>query len=125
MELTSEGFLKVNDNLQTNIPTIYGAGDVIGEPLFVYTAAYEGSLAAENAILGFNKKRDYSSLPWVIFTDPQIAGVGLNSLQCDLKKIDYDISLLPLSSIPRCVTAFDTRGFIQLIREKKSDKLLG
>ena len=49
--------------------------------MFVYTAAYEGALAAENAVLGSSKPRDYSVLPWVIFTDPQVAGVGIDEAQ--------------------------------------------
>ncbi|MBW2301032.1 MAG: NAD(P)/FAD-dependent oxidoreductase [Deltaproteobacteria bacterium] len=81
IKLDSRGFVKVNEVLETSVPGIYGAGDVIGEPMFVYTAAYEGALAAENAVLGSSKPRDYSVLPWLIFTDPQVAGVGIDEGQ--------------------------------------------
>ncbi len=123
--LDSHGFLEVDETLQTNIKDIYGAGDVVGEPMFVYTAAYEGALAAENSLLGLSGKRDYTALPWVIFTDPQVAGVGLNEQQASDGGIDADAATLPLSHVPRALVARDTRGFIKLIRNRATDTLVG
>jgi mercuric reductase len=73
----------VDDMLQTSVPGVFAAGDVIGEPAFVYTAAYEGRLAASNALTPNMGKRDYRALPWVIFSDPQVAGVGMNEFEAD------------------------------------------
>ncbi|MFQ5716643.1 MAG: FAD-dependent oxidoreductase, partial [Nitrospinales bacterium] len=123
--LDSQGFLKVDENLQTGVKAIYGAGDVIGDPMFVYTAAYEGALAAENALSGNFGKRDYTALPWVIFTDPQVAGVGWDENQALQKGIDAEAATLPLSHVPRSLTARDTRGFVKLIRDRANDKLVG
>ena len=123
--LDENGYVKVNDELQTNIKNIYGAGDVIGEPMFVYTAAYEGALAAENVLNGSSKKRDYIALPWVIFTDPQVAGVGFDEKQALENGIDAETAKLPLTYVPRSLAARDTRGFIKLIRDKKTDRLVG
>ncbi len=125
IQLDEKGFIKVNDQLQTSVKSVYASGDVIGEPMFVYTAAYEGALAAENAINNSSRKRDYTALPWVIFTDPQVAGVGLDEQQALKQDIDVDASTLPLSHVPRSIAARDTRGFIRLIRDKKTDKLVG
>jgi mercuric reductase len=69
VELTAGGAVRVNEHLATSRPGIYAAGDVIGEPAHVYAATYEGALAAENALLGSSTPRDYTALPWVIFTD--------------------------------------------------------
>lgn len=123
--LDRKGFLKVDETLQTNIPGIFGAGDVIGEHLYVYAAAYEGKLAAENVLSGERKPRDYTALPWVIFTDPQVAGVGMDERQARDLGIDAETSLLPLSHVPRALAARDTRGFIKLIRDRHTDKLIG
>jgi mercuric reductase len=123
--LDSKGFLKVDDYLQTNVDGISGAGDVIGENMFVYTAAYEGKLAAENALSEERKKRNYTALPWVIFTDPQVAGVGLDEAQAEARGIEAEAVVLPLSHVPRALAARDTRGFIKLIRDQKTDKLIG
>jgi len=125
VELDANGYLKVNEMLQTNVNGIYGSGDVIGDPMFVYTAAYEGALVAENAITNAGLKRDYTALPWVIFTDPQVAGVGLDEVQTEQVGLDVETTTLSLSHIPRSVAAHDTRGFIKLIRDNKTDKLLG
>jgi len=125
VELDENGFIKVDANLRTSVENIYGAGDVIGEPMFVYTAAYEGALAAENATTGSSRTKDYTALPWVIFTDPQVAGVGLDEREAKEKGIDAEASTLPLSHVPRSLAAFDTRGFIKLIRDKDTDLLVG
>lgn len=125
IELDDKGFIKVNDALQTSQAGVYAIGDVIGAPMFVYTAAYEGALAAENAVTGSSRERDYTALPWVIFTDPQLAGVGLDEKKAFEQRLDYEVSVLPLSEVPRALAARDLRGFVKLIRDKKTDKLLG
>jgi mercuric reductase len=119
------GFLEVDDTLQTAAPTVYGAGDVIGDPAFVYTAAREGQLAAENALEGTAHDRRATPLPWVIFTDPQVAGVGLGEREAAEKGIDVDVATLPLDQVPRALAARDTRGFIKLLRERGTGRLVG
>ncbi len=123
--LDANGHVIVSDALETNAPTIYAAGDVVGEPLYVYTAAYEGALAAENALTDASRKRDYTALPWVMFTDPQVAGVGLDEKQAEQLGIQAEATTLPLDQVPRCVAARDTRGFVTLIREVPTDKIIG
>jgi len=125
VELNDSGCIKTDEYLQTSVPTIYSAGDVLGENMFVYTAAYEGKLTAENMLNSIRKERDYSVLPWVVFTDPQIAGVGLDEYQAKGKNIDAETSTLELKHLPRAIAARDTRGFIKLIRDKETDKLIG
>ena len=125
VEKDTKGFIKVDDTLQTNIPGVYGAGDVIGEPMYVYTAAYEGALAAENALTENKKPRDYTALPWVIFTDPQVAGVGQDEKQAAEAGINADVARLSLENIPRSLAARNTRGFIKLIRDKATDRIIG
>ena len=125
VKTTARGGIAVDDTLQTSVPAIYAAGDVLGENMFVYAAAYEGSLAAENALTGVRRNRDYTALPWVIFTDPQVAGVGLDEKQAKAQGIDAQTATLPLSHVPRSLAARDTRGFIKLIRDRQTDRLVG
>ncbi len=125
VELTENGFLKVDAHLQTSVTGIYGAGDVIGAPMFVYTAAYEGKLAALNALSPVKQTVDYTALPWVIFTDPQVAGIGPDERQASEMGIDTETAVLPLAHVPRAIAARDTRGFIKLIRNKANDRLIG
>jgi mercuric reductase len=123
--LNAQRYVTVDEYLQTSIPNIYAAGDVLGENMFVYTAAYEGKLAASNALSSEKKERDYTALPWVVFTDPQVAGVGLDELQARNRSIDAEAAVLPLTHVPRALAARDTRGFIKLIRDRQNDKLIG
>lgn len=124
-EFHKQDFIKTNEYMQTSIPNIYAAGDVTGEYLFVYSAAYEGSLAVENMFNENTKKKDYSVFPSVIFTDPQVAGVGMDENQAYENKIDYEVSTIQLKDVPRSLVARNTRGFIKLIRNKENDKLIG
>ncbi len=125
IETFGNGFLKTDDYLRTNIPNIFAAGDVIGENLFVYSAAYEGALAVENAFGESLKTKDESPLPWVVFTDPQVAGVGLDEAGAEAAGIEFDVSVLSLADVPRALAARNTKGFVKLIRNKADDTLIG
>lgn len=125
LQLTSRGHIQVNELMETNLPNIYAVGDVANTPSYVYTAAYEGKIAVKNAFTGSELKTDYSSLPWVVFTDPQIAGAGLDEAQAATQNIPFEVSKLTLDNVPRSVVANDTRGFIKLIRNSETDTLIG
>ena len=125
VEFHKQDFIKTNEYMQTSIPNIYAGGDVTGEYLFVYSAAYEGSLAVANMFGEDLIKKDYSVFPWVIFTDPQVAGVGMDENQVYENKIDYEVSTIQLKDVPRSLAARNTKGFIKLIRNKENDKLIG
>lgn len=125
LQLTQKGHIIVNEKMETNLSNVYAAGDVINTPSFVYTAATEGNAAAENAFTGAGKTVEYSSLPWVVFTDPQVAGAGLDEVQAEAQGIPFEVSKLALEHVPRAIAANDTRGFIKLIRNSETDKLIG
>ncbi|PKP48988.1 MAG: mercury(II) reductase [Bacteroidetes bacterium HGW-Bacteroidetes-1] len=125
LELDKGGHILVNDKMETNLSNIYAAGDVANTPAFVYTAAFEGRIAVENAFTGADSKADYSSLPWVVFTDPQVAGAGLDEAEAKARNIPFEVSKLELKDVPRAIAANDLRGFIKLIRNTETDKLIG
>lgn len=125
LKLTEREHIIVNEKMETNLPNIYAAGDTTNTPPFVYTAATEGSTAVSNAFTGEIKEVDYSSLPWVVFTDPQIAGAGMDEIEAEKQGIPFEVSKLDLTHVPRALAAQDTRGFIKLIRNTETDKLIG
>jgi len=125
VQLDDGGRIVVDDTLQTSTAGVYAAGDVIGGPEFVYTAAYEGALAAVNAMTGEQRERDYAALPWVVFTDPQVAGVGLDESQAREQGYAAEATTLPMQHVPRALAARDTRGFLTLVRDSQTDLLLG
>lgn len=125
VKLGPKGHILTNEYLQTNNPNIYAAGDCTSDAAFVYVSAYGGNLAAENALTGNKKCFDISILPKVTFTDPQIASVGLTEIQAREKGVDVVSAFLPLEHVPRALAARDTRGFIKLVAEKSTHKLVG
>ena len=121
----ARGFLPVDATLRTAADGVFGAGDVLGDKMFVYTAAYEGALAARNAREGLWAETDYTALPWVVFTDPQLAGVGLDLAQAEAAGIDAEATTLAMAHVPRAIAARDTRGSVTLVRDRASDRLVG
>src|SRR5258708_4495922 len=123
--LDEKGEGVVEEHLETTRKGVYAAGDVAGEPMFVYVAAYAGNLAAENALEGNIRKYDLSVVPRVTFTDPAVASVGLTAPQARERGVAAVESKLPLSYVPRALAARDTRGFIKLVADEKTNLLVG
>jgi len=98
---------------------------VIGDPMFVYVAAPAGALAAENALTANERPYDLSALPKVTFTDPAVASVGLTEDQARAQGIEPLASKLPLEHVPRALAARDTRGFIKLVADAGTEKIIG
>jgi len=125
IQLTEKNHIVVNEKMETNVSNIYAAGDVANTPAFVYTAATEGSTVVNNAFSLSKNSVDYASLPWVVFTDPQIAGAGMDEKEAEKAGFPFEVSKLDLIHVPRALAAQDTRGFIKLIRNTETDKLIG
>jgi mercuric reductase len=125
VQIGPRGEILVNEHLETANPDIYAAGDCIGDPMYVYVAAYAGGLAAENALTGAGRIYDLSALPHVIFTDPQVASVGLTEAAARVRDKRVKTSVLHLKDVPRALAARDTRGLIKLVAEEETGKLLG
>lgn len=125
VRLGKKGEVVVDGHLETTRQGIYAAGDVAGDPMFVYVAAYAGALAAENALQGNARTCDLSVVPRVTFTDPAVASVGLTEAQARERGVEVAISKLPLAHVPRAIAARDTRGIIKLVADARTDLLLG
>ena len=118
------GVIIVNERMETSVPGVYAAGDCANMPQFVYVAAAAGSRAAIN-MTGGETKLDLSAMPAVIFTDPQVATVGLTEDQAKAQYIETDSRVLSMENVPRALANFDTDGFIKLVVEKVSGRLIG
>jgi mercuric reductase len=118
------GNVIVDDEMRTNVPHIFAAGDCTSQPQYVYVAAAAGTRAAAN-MLGGHAKLDLSIMPAVVFTDPQVATVGLTEAQALEEGIQPESRLLTLDNVPRSLSAFNTSGFIKLVAEKGTGKILG
>ena len=122
--MDASGAIVVDDHLRTSVPHIYAAGDCTHAPQFVYVAAAAGTRAAIN-MTGGDAALDLSVVPAVVFTDPQVATVGLTEAQANKLGMEADSRTLTLDNVPRALANFDTRGFIKLVADKNTGRLLG
>ncbi len=124
MSLDAHGSIAVDDHMRTGVPGAYAAGDCTNQPQFVYVAAAAGTRAAIN-MTGGDATLDLSAMPVVVFTDPQVATVGLSEAEARRRGLAPDSRTLPLDAVPRALVNFDTRGFIKIVAEAGSGRLLG
>ena len=125
IDQASRGRIVVDAFMQTSHPDVYAAGDVTGQDMFVYMAAYGAKLAARNAMNGNSHAYDNSTMPAVVFTDPQVATVGLSEAVAKAQGFEVKTSMITLDNVPRFITARETAGLIKLVADMKTDKLLG
>ncbi len=125
IELMPNGGIKVDDAMRTTKTGVYAAGDVTGRDQFVYMAAYGAKIAANNAMNGDSLKYDNAAMPAVVFTDPQVASVGLSEQAARSQGINVKTSVLTLDNVPRALAAQDTRGLIKLVADGTTNKLIG
>ena len=125
VELDARGAVVVDAQLRTSNPRVFAAGDVTGGPQFVYVSAYEGALAVDNALLGAGRSVDFTGLPKVTFTSPQVASAGLTEAEARADGHDVVTSVLPLEAVPRALVNRDTHGLVKLVAEAGTGRLLG
>ncbi len=125
VELDPRGTIVVDHHLRTTNPRVFAAGDCTPAPQFVYVSAYEGMLAAENALTRPSRGVDLRALPRVTFTSPQIASAGLTETQAREQGMEVKTSVLPMSAVPRAIVNRDTRGLVKMVADASTDELLG
>ena len=125
IETLPNGGIVVDDRMRTSKPGVYAAGDVTGRDQFVYMTAYGAKLAAKNALNCNSHVYKNAAMPWVVFTDPQVAGAGLSERQAKEAGFNVKTSIAPLDQVPRALAARDTRGLIKLVADADTDRLLG
>lgn len=121
----ASGEIAVDSRLSTSNPRIWAAGDVTGHPEFVYVAAAHGALAVENAFTDAVAEVDYRNLPRVTFTSPALGSVGMTEQEVVAAGIRCECRVLPLKYVPRAVVNRDTRGFIKVVAELGTGRILG
>ncbi|MFC1958300.1 dihydrolipoyl dehydrogenase family protein [Chloroflexota bacterium] len=117
--------INVDTSLQTNVPHIWAAGDVTGTFLFTYVAGEQGKTAALNATTGSHTELDYSVLPRATFCDPEVASVGLTEKQAREKGYNVKVGKFDYANLTRAIVSGETEGFIKVIAEENSGRILG
>ena len=124
VKLDSKGFILVDAQRRTNVPSLYAIGDIAGQPLLAHKGSKEGIVAAE-AIAGKKVAYDVLAMPAVIFTDPEIATVGYTEAEARAKGFDVRVGSFPFAANGRALSVTETDGFVKMIGDGKTGRLLG
>jgi len=120
----ASGFIQVNSQMQTNVPGIYAIGDVVGQPLLAHKASQQGIVAAE-VICGQASAADFKAIPSAIWTDPEIATVGLTEAEARKQGYDPIVGKFPFTALGRAMAVGETEGFVKIVAHKESEQILG
>ncbi|HEY3494944.1 MAG TPA: dihydrolipoyl dehydrogenase [Polyangiaceae bacterium] len=118
------GFVPTNERCETNVPGIYAIGDVSGVPMLAHKATKEGEVCAE-VIAGKAAAKDWVTVPGIIFTDPEIATVGITEAQAKAKNLEFKVGKFPFSVLARALSIGETDGFVKFVTEVKTGRVLG
>lgn len=124
VEMGKRGEIVVNERMETNLPGVYAIGDVVGGILLAHVASFEGICAAENA-MGLESVMDYRVVPACIFTEPEIASVGLTPARAEEKGIETRIGRFMFGGLGKALAMGKGQGFIQVVVEDATDKIIG
>jgi len=111
------GAIKVNDNMETNVKGVYAAGDIIGGKLLAHLSFMDGKAAAENA-LGLNTTINYNAVPSCVYTNPEVASVGINEDEAKALGLNYKIGRFNFRNNGRALTLGEREGFVKIIVDK-------
>jgi len=125
--LNHNGTVAVDRHLRTDCPTIYACGDVAGPYQFTHVASHQAWYAAVNSLFGSLRKFtvDYSVIPWVTFTDPEVARVGLNEREAIAQGIAYEKTVYGIDELDRAIADSEAHGFVKILTVPGKDKILG
>ena len=124
VELDERGRVKVNDHLQTNVANIYAIGDVIKGAMLAHKAEEEGVFVAES-LAGQKPHINYNLIPGVVYTWPEVSGVGKTEEQLKEEGVAYKVGNFPMRALGRSRASGDTDGFVKILADEKTDEVLG
>ncbi len=124
VQVGERGFIRVNKQLQTDDPSIYAIGDVVGEPMLAHKASHEGRTAVE-AIAGHKVAFEPNAIPAVVFTDPEIAWCGLTETQAQKENREIKVAKFPWAASGRAITIDRPEGMTKLIIDPQTERVLG
>jgi dihydrolipoamide dehydrogenase len=116
--------LQVDDHFKTVVPSVFAIGDAIDGPMLAHKAEEEGIACVEN-IAGFAGHVNYGAIPGVVYTNPEVATVGMTEEQLKEDGIEYNKGTFPFSANSRARATMDSEGMVKILADKKTDKILG
>ncbi len=120
----ARGFIPVDRQMRTNVPHIFGIGDIVGEPMLAHKATHEGKLAAE-VIAGHKTAFEARAIPSVAYTDPEVAWMGLTETQAQAQGVEYEKAVFPWAASGRALAIGRDEGMTKLLFDKNSKRIIG
>ena len=121
----SKGFIKVNSRLETNVPGVWALGDVKGGPAFTHISYNDYQIVYANLIEGKSQTIENRYVPYSVFTDPQLGGVGMTEREARAKGYKLKIGKIPMSYVARAIERDETAGLMKLVVDASNDHILG
>jgi len=125
VKLTDRGFVKIDDQMRTNVEGVYAIGDVAGPPMLAHKGEREGVVVAEVLAGKTGHHVNYGNIPSCTYCHPEVASIGLTEQQVKDRKIEYKVGKFPFSANGRARTSGETEGFVKIIRDAKYGEILG
>ncbi|HXT47390.1 MAG TPA: dihydrolipoyl dehydrogenase [Gemmatimonadaceae bacterium] len=125
VKLTDRGFIKIDDQMRTNVEGVYAIGDVAGPPMLAHKGEREGVVVAEILAGKPGHHVNYGNIPSATYCHPEVASIGMTEQQVKDKKIEYKVGKFPFSANGRARTSGETEGFVKIIRDAKYGEILG
>ncbi|HEX4349380.1 MAG TPA: FAD-dependent oxidoreductase [Verrucomicrobiae bacterium] len=124
VETTERGYIKVNERLETTVPDVWAVGDCAGSPQFTHIAFDDFRIVRDN-ITGGQRVTTGRQVPFCLFTDPELARIGLSESEAKARGIPYRLAKIPMATVLRTRTLSETRGFMKALVDTKSDRIFG
>lgn len=125
VRLTRAGYIRTTPRLETSVQGVWAAGDVTGQSALETVAAKQGAVVAMNALQKTRVTIQYDRVPHAVFTNPQVAGVGLTEAEALRRGRTCDCRVIDMRRVPKALTVGDTRGILKMVRDAKTDRILG
>lgn len=124
LKVTERGFIEVDDHCKTNLPNVYAIGDVVRGPMLAHKAEDEGVAVAET-LAGQKPHIDFNTIPWIIYTSPEVAWVGKTEQQCKAEGVAVKTGQFPFMANGRALGQGESGGFVKIIADAATDRILG
>jgi dihydrolipoamide dehydrogenase len=124
LKITDRGMIEVDDHCKTNLPNVYAIGDVVRGPMLAHKAEDEGVFVAE-LLAGQKPHIDFNTIPWIIYTSPEVAWVGKTEQQLKAEGVEVNTGQFPFAANGRALGQGESGGFVKIIADAKTDRILG